>query len=592
MASRVSAIYWGGNFQSTLFLGYPLKSVITDREPRAGTSLAQAPSGIEDSWIAYDYTLECEGQFLPAFPNADGAGAPYAQQTAISGPTGIQAFLDYARAKGTFRFVPDVTLPKFWVDGCYLKDPASGGRSLSPRFDWHQKFTFRNPTIDFGVALRGLFLEYASGASLADPVAYTLSSRVNPGFQIGQKGILTPVAATMLRDRHYYGGLRTTLVEGSTSNWCLQSQTLATAPWSPSNITLTNNAATAPDGTTTATSLIPNTTAGVNHFESQAVTITANEFLAASIFVKANGYTLLRLWVADVLAGTNGFKVDLDLTTGLLSTAQAVGTGTYNGSTVVALANGWYWVGLWGAIGNAATTAQVMALVYPNLAGAGTPYAGNGTSGLYAWGAQLERNGTAVKSPPTSYIATTTGALGRNPDTLQMTPNWPWPTQPLWVYAKFIDFGWSQRAQFEELLKWTNTGLNQPMIRMLTGSGSGGQTPNHRFNYSNGLPGVAGANQAAAQVTPGANYGDTVELFARVFSDGSTEIQRSINGAAAVTGSSGGGPGGLPDFFDIASYNALGAVFYLNVAATIGLIRLKIGPGTSQITTLAQGAAA
>ena len=589
MPSRVSAIYWGGNFQNTVFLGYPLKTVITDREPRAGTSFAQAPSGIEDSWIAYDYTLECEDQFLPAFPNAFGSQAPYALQTALSGPTGIQAFLDFARAKGSFRFVPDVTLPKFWIDGCYLKEPTSGGRSLSPQFDWNQKFVFRNPTMDFGLALRGLFLEYVPGASLADPVAYALTSRANPGFQIGQKGTLTSVAATILRDRHYIGGLRTTLLEGASANNCLQSQTLATSPWTATALaSRSDNASVAPDGTTTATLVVPNTTSTNVHEVVQLITVTANENVAFSVFLKAAGYTGFQIFVD---CGTTYIGAWGDLTAGTI-TAPAPGAASTK-VAVTALANGWYWFAIWGAP-TSTTTANVKVRFFDTGAHAQsqTAYAGNGTSGIYAWGAQLERFGTAVASPPTSYVATVSGALPRNPDTLQMTPNWPWLTQPLWVYAKFFDFGWSQRAQFEELVKWTNAGVNQPILRMFTGSGTSGQSPNHRFNYSNGLPGVAGANQAAAIVSPGVNYGDSVELFARVFSDGSTEIQRSINGAAVVTGSSGGGPGGLPDFFDIASYSAVGAVSYLNVAATIGLLRLKIGPGASQITTLAQGAAA
>jgi len=588
MPSRVSAIYWGGNFQNTLFLGYPLKSVITDREPRAGTSFAQAPSGIEDSWIAYDYTLECEGQFLPAFPNAFGSQASFAQQTALSGPTGIQAFLDFARAKGSFRFVPDVTLPKFWIDGCYLKEPVSGGRSLSPQFDWNQKFVFRNPTMDFWLALRGLFLEYAPGASLSDPVAYTVA-RAQAAYRIAQNGTLVLDGGNILRDRHYVSSTRTTLFETSSTNYALRSETFDDATWTKAQATIAADAVAAPSGALTADKLAETAVTNNHYVYQTGIPITSGEKVAGSVFVKNAGRFRGRLYVGDI-AGTNFFATEFNLTAGTTSAVILAGAATAFYSRIVPLASGWYRIEVAGAVNGGVTSGHIQVNIYDD--SGNVSYLGDITKGLYLWGGQLERWNTGVNGPCTSYMATTSGTASRNSDVMSMVSNWPWPTQPLWIYAKFIDLGWSQLASFGELVKWTNAAANQPMLRMFTGAGVSGQTPNHRFNYSNGLPGVAGGNQASAIVTPGANVGDTVELFARVFSDGSTEIQRSINAGAVVTANSGGGPGGFPDFFDIASYSALGVVFYVSVAAMIGLIRLKIGPGTSQITTLAQGAAA
>src|SRR5690242_11636713 len=94
----------------------------------------------------------------------------------------------------------------------------------------------------------------------------------------------------------------------ATLNWLLQSQALATAPWTTNLIaTITNNAATAPDGTTTATSVVPNTTSSNQHYVIQtAVPITAGENVAGSFFCKANGYTAL---VANIDDGTNGFRI-------------------------------------------------------------------------------------------------------------------------------------------------------------------------------------------------------------------------------------------------------------------------------------------
>src|SRR5260370_14506582 len=168
MPSQVSSILWGTNFENVLNRGYPLQTVITDREPRSGTDYVQGISGLEDAWVTgFDYTLDVEARFLPVTPNFYGAAAVNPLKSQVSGALGVQGFLDWASAKNTFRFVPDYTVPSFYVDGCYLMDPKTRGRGISPRLDFTQKLKFRNPTMDFLQALRGLMFDYAPGTDIA-----------------------------------------------------------------------------------------------------------------------------------------------------------------------------------------------------------------------------------------------------------------------------------------------------------------------------------------------------------------------------------------------------------------------------------------
>src|SRR5258706_7073495 len=66
MASRVSQILWGPSLENILAFGYPLRSLVMDREPRQDFATAQAAAGgAEDGWATgFDYTMDCEATFV------------------------------------------------------------------------------------------------------------------------------------------------------------------------------------------------------------------------------------------------------------------------------------------------------------------------------------------------------------------------------------------------------------------------------------------------------------------------------------------------------------------------------------------------
>jgi len=442
-----------------------------------------------------------------------------------------------------------------------------------------------------------MLFEYKPGAFSNQPgfAPYTFA-RNAIAYEYTASGMLQQVAANVLRELHYWNGVRTTLIEPASTNWLLQSQALGTT-WAPQTLTATNNVATAPDGTSTATSLVPTAVSGTSHQVSQAVTITAGEYVAFSCFLKANTYSGGRLQ----LVGASGNMVWwFDLAAGTVSLLSAT-TYTASGQVIVSLANGWYWIGCWGKTATDTSIGDYVT-VYDTgpHAQSGTAFTGNGTSGLFAWGAQLERWGTApaVAPPPTSYMPTGASTFSRPADNL--TNRWLFQGMPLWLYAKFVDLGWSVSGNYNTGFQLEGGASGSACGRDLF-LGSLGAAPGGHYGgwntrtFPGGLENFVVFNTAVP-------YGATVELFSRLLASpgnpgGSIfELTRSQNGAITdgPTQSVGDGRFPLEDFAD-GTGGSTASLFITgggNVLGPVGLVSLKIGADPLFKSTLALAAVA
>jgi hypothetical protein len=189
--------------------------------------------------------------------------------------------------------------------------------------------------------------------------------------------------------------------EGARRNLLTYSEQFDNAAWIKANTTVSANAAAAPYGTDTADVLIPNTTSGVVHdLNNQSAQIQPdNTTITLSCFAKDFGQRYL--WLRVVNRAGQFRSIAFDLQTGDFNKISSETEGT-----IVYVGNGWYrcsntvnvGVGLSGASGRAVIAAAV------GMSSGLEVFAGDGTSGIYIWGAQLEVGGLTAYQPVVSGL--------------------------------------------------------------------------------------------------------------------------------------------------------------------------------------------
>ena len=233
-------------------------------------------------------------------------------------------------------------------------------------------------------------------------------TRATTATRVNASGLIESVASGVPRLDYYTSGgtagCPALLVEPSAQNLALQSEAWNVSPWTATSgsqgATVSGNATASPDGTTNADKLIEAAVTG-NHFCLQALTLTSGTTYTASCFVKASERTRGRLRMSGTAAY---WDLDFNLTSGTVTG----GTNPF----IQNFGNGWYRIG---ATFTANTTSNNFILFLLDASGA-VSYTGDGTSGLFVYGAQVETGSVA-----TSYIPTTTASVTRNADVISLS---------------------------------------------------------------------------------------------------------------------------------------------------------------------------
>jgi hypothetical protein len=235
--------------------------------------------------------------------------------------------------------------------------------------------------------------QIVTGAADGASGIYVWGGQLENGGTVGAYSVTTGTA--------YYGPRQdydpTTLVA---QNLFQQSDNLAPSWWGASNGSATANATVGPTGVPNAV-LFTEDSSSLAHQIASAYALTINLTCTISVYAKANSAGRYLTITGGGISAAGEWPV-WDLFAG---TAAQTGATTIVKSVAISSAgNGWYRCSA--RIVPATPTAFVFALANSTVAGTTPSYAGNGTSGLYLWGAQLNEGATTLP-----YTATTSAAI-------------------------------------------------------------------------------------------------------------------------------------------------------------------------------------
>ena len=231
-------------------------------------------------------------------------------------------------------------------------------------------------------------------------------NRNSSATRIAKNGLITSVATDIPRLDYplidgVVNGCPSLLLEPQRTNAAPYSEAFDNSFWIKADATVVGGFS-APDGSNNAFKLIEGTSNSQHNVRSDFIATTNGSEIASSIFVKAD--TRSEVSLQEIAYTVVYLTVDL-----ISETITTNGTS----ANLTKLDNGWFRIDI-------VSTCNIVTAwrVSPSLNGTST-YQGDGTSGIYIWGFQLED----VASYATSYIPTEGSAVTRLADTASGSGN-------------------------------------------------------------------------------------------------------------------------------------------------------------------------
>ena len=229
-------------------------------------------------------------------------------------------------------------------------------------------------------------------------------TRGSSATRINSQGLIETVASGVSRLNYplidgVVNGCPSHLLEPIRTNF--QKQSEYASGWTAEGAALTNNEEISPSGELNASKITAiATNASHKGYPPFASGLVNGGLYSATVFMKSDGYDF-----GYIRDGYSGRYVIFDLVNGIVSSqSSATGNISYFG-------NGWY--RCFASMNTVATNFRMdTGILETSSQNPSTSWLGNGTSGIYIYGAQLEEG-----SYSTSYIPTTTAAVTRSAET-------------------------------------------------------------------------------------------------------------------------------------------------------------------------------
>jgi hypothetical protein len=260
-------------------------------------------------------------------------------------------------------------------------------------------------------ALPTLNLKFSENRNLIDDVSgrqLITFTRASSATFIDSAGRLQTAAVDVPRFDHNptTGESLGLLVEEQRTNSLTYSED--TSQWlTPTNITLSQNQTTAPDGASTADQYLETAATGLHVQDGMSFTFVTSTVYTYSVFVKSIGGRNFEIGYPGTIFTDRFARFNLS------------GSGSVQGSdagvtaSIQAYANGWYRCSATNTCASGASSRISNFIIDGSFA---RSYAGDVTKGLFILGAQLEAGAFA-----TSYIPTTAAAVTRSADVASIT---------------------------------------------------------------------------------------------------------------------------------------------------------------------------
>jgi len=351
---------------------------------------------------------------------------------------------------------------------------------------------------------KGSTLAYNDEGGNFKPLPFT-TTRNSIATRVNKEGLIEVVSNDVPRIDYTDSADGVLLLEPSRTNKATYSEDFSQSFWTKSNANVVSGFAS-PDGNNNAYKLVEDATNSSHFIRSGFIGTTDGGSIIPSIFVKSAERSQVVLQ-EDAYTG-QFMTVDL--------IAETISTNGQN-ANLTKLANGWFRIDF-KSLGKPSTRWKISPSV--NLS---STYQGDGTSGIYIFGFQLEDN----VSYATSYIPTNGSAITRQADTASGAGN----------SQVFND---SEGVLFADISALANDSTNR-IISLSDGSGSNRILVKYD-NSSNTIEGACTVGTDQARLT----YNGNIKLNSKVcFKYKQNDFSLFVNGFKVDTDTNGNTPSGL-----------------------------------------------